>query len=105
MADGRSDPSEGPSTLPSVRTSSLRNVARNAMRPHYLPVMIRKVTSRLRPSHRDEALRWAQSQAESVDDFARAIDAALWAEAEQWAAEFWVTARQRLDQGAVPLRG
>lgn len=88
-----------------MRTTTLRNVARNAMRPHYLPVMVRKVAARLRPSHRDEALRWAESQAESVADFAMAIDADLWTEAEQWAAEFWVTARQRLDQRAVPLRG
>ena len=38
-AEGR----ERPSTLPPVRTSTLRNVARNALRPHYLPVMGRKL--------------------------------------------------------------
>jgi predicted O-methyltransferase YrrM len=100
-AEGR----ERPSTLPAVRTSTLRNVARNALRPHYLPVMARKVVGRLRPSHRDAALRWAETQAESLTGFGNEIDAARWAEASAWADDFRVTARQRLDAAAVPLAG
>ncbi|MGZ4678242.1 MAG: class I SAM-dependent methyltransferase [Acidimicrobiia bacterium] len=88
-----------------MRTSTLRNVARNALRPHYLPVMARKVAARLRPSHRDAALRWADSHAESVAEFAIALDPDLWAESEAWADEFRVAARQRLDERAVPLGG
>jgi predicted O-methyltransferase YrrM len=88
-----------------VRTSTLRNVARNALRPHYLPVMMRKVTARLRPSHRDAAVRWAEEHAESMSGFGAGLDAALWAESEAWAADFRVTARARLDAAAVPLAG
>lgn len=88
-----------------MRTSTLRNVARNALRPHYLPVMARKVASRLRPSHRDAAIAWAASRAESLNDFAAALDPELWAESEAWGAEFRVEARRRLDQSAVPLAG
>jgi predicted O-methyltransferase YrrM len=88
-----------------VRTSTLRNVARNAMRPHYLPVMARKVVARLRPSSRDAAIEWAQSRVESIADFATGLDAQLWAESEAWAAAFRVTARRRLDERAVPIAG
>jgi predicted O-methyltransferase YrrM len=88
-----------------VRTSTLRNVARNALRPHYLSVMARKVAARLRPSHRDEALRWAGGQAEDLAAFAASLDPQLWAESEAWAAEFRVIARARLDEQAVPLGG
>ncbi len=88
-----------------MRTSTLRNVARNALRPHYLPVMARKVAARLRPSHRDEAIEWADARAESLADFAAALDPELWAEAEAWGAEFRVVARTRLDNAAVPLAG
>jgi predicted O-methyltransferase YrrM len=100
-AEGR----EQPSTLPAVRTSNLRNVARNALRPHYLPVMARKMVSRLRPTHRDDAVRWAEGRAESLTGFGNEIDAELWAEASAWADDFRVTARRRLDQAAIPLPG
>src|SRR4029453_10117818 len=96
---------EAPSTLPAVRTSTLRNVARNALRPHYLPVMARKALSRLRPSHRDAAIRWAETQAESLTGVGNEIDAALWAESPAWADDFKVAARRKLDNAAVPLAG
>lgn len=88
-----------------MRTSTLRNVARNALRPHYLSVMARKVSARLRPTHRDDAVRWADSRVESLPDFAAGLDAELWAEAEAWGTEFRVTARARLDEAAIPLAG
>jgi predicted O-methyltransferase YrrM len=85
--------------------STLRNIARNALRPHYLPVMARKVASRLRPSHHDEAVRWAAEQAEDLDAFGRALDAAQWEASAAWADEFRRVARARLDAMAVPLGG
>jgi predicted O-methyltransferase YrrM len=88
-----------------VTSSTLRNIARNALRPHYLPVMMRKVAARLRPSHHDEAVQWAAATAESLTDFGTSLDADLWAESEVWAAEFRASARARLDALAVPLGG
>ncbi len=67
--------------------------------------MARKVAARLRPSHREAAIRWADGQAESVAEFAAALDPVLWAESEVWAAEFRTIARARLDEQAVPLTG
>jgi hypothetical protein len=64
----------GLDTLGPVDAGTLRNVARNALRPSYLPVMARKVAARLRPAHRDEALRWAAEAAEPVAGFATAPD-------------------------------
>lgn len=67
--------------------------------------MARKVAARLRPSHRDAAIRWADSRAESLPDFATGLDVELWAESEAWAGEFRIAARARLDDRAVPLGG
>ncbi len=88
-----------------MSSSTLRNIARNALRPHYLPVMARKVAARLRPSHHDAAVQWASENAESLTDFGQRLDPELWAESEAWAAEFRVAARARLDAMAVPLGG
>jgi predicted O-methyltransferase YrrM len=88
-----------------MRASTLRNIARNALRPHYLPVMARKAAARLRPSHHDEAVRWAAGRAEDVDAFGRSLDPDLWAEAEAWAARFRTEGRARLDALGVPLGG
>jgi predicted O-methyltransferase YrrM len=85
--------------------STLRNVARNALRPSYLPVMVGKVRARLRPGSRDEALAWAAARAESVDTFAASLDAALWAEAGEWADAFEPGARETLASIGVPLGG
>jgi predicted O-methyltransferase YrrM len=67
--------------------------------------MARKAMSRLRPSHRDAAVRWAESRAESLTGFGNEIDAALWAESSAWADDFKVQARRKLDSMAVPLAG
>ena len=88
-----------------MQASTARNVARNALRPHYLPVMGRKLVERIRPSHRAEALRWAETQAEPIGAFAEALDADLWAECGEWAAEFRESSRTKLDRLCVPLRG
>jgi predicted O-methyltransferase YrrM len=88
-----------------VSGSTVRNVARNALRPHYLPVMGRKLVERFRPSHRDDAVRWADGRAESIATFAESLDADLWAESGAWAAEFREQAIVKLEAKSVPLRG
>jgi predicted O-methyltransferase YrrM len=88
-----------------VQASTARNVARNALRPHYLPVMGRKLIERFRPSHRDDALRWADERSESIVAFAEALDADLWAESGAWADEFREAAKTELERMDVPLRG
>lgn len=84
---------------------ALLNVARNALRPHYLPVMARKALVRTQPPHREEALAWATEHAEPVEAFAIALDAALWEEAARWTEAFEVRARVELDRLAIPFGG
>jgi predicted O-methyltransferase YrrM len=85
--------------------STLRNIARNALRPHYLPVMARKVAARLRPSHREEAALWAAEHAEDLDAFGCALDPAQWEASTAWAERFRAEARARLDALPVSLGG
>jgi predicted O-methyltransferase YrrM len=87
------------------RAEALRNIARNATRPNYFPVMARKVAARLHPSHRDAAVRWAASVAEDLPRFATGLDSDLWAEAEEWGREFRSRARARLEALGVELGG
>lgn len=71
-----------------VPMPTLSNVARNAMRAKYFPVMTHKVYERLRyraGQERDEATDWAASAAVSLDAWATAIDAELWRETTTWA--------------------
>ena len=88
-----------------ARRSIFVNLARNALRPAYLPVMLRKIKARVRPPNRDEALAWAAEHAESVDSFGESLDLALWAEANQWADEFEPHAQAILATIGVPLGG
>ena len=68
----------GPGSLAAVaRRSTFVNLARNALRPSYLPVMLRKIKARLRPPNRDEALAWASEHAESVEIFGESLDGSL----------------------------
>jgi predicted O-methyltransferase YrrM len=57
---------------------------RNAARPGFLPVMARKVMVRIRErawrAH-PEAVDWAAAHTESVDEYGRSVDPALWDEA------------------------
>jgi predicted O-methyltransferase YrrM len=85
--------------------STLRNIARNALRPHYLPVMARKVAARFRPTHHHEAVRWATEHAEDLAEFGRSVDAEQWAASSAWAEAFRQEARTRLDALDVPLGG
>ena len=96
----------GPGSLAAVaRRSTFLNLARNALRPSYLPVMLRKIKARLRPPNKDEALAWASEHAESVEIFGESLNPALWAESNHWADEFEPQAQSILSTIGVPLGG
>ena len=94
-----------PSRLRVVQSSALRNIARNTLRPGFLPVMLRKTRARLRREHRDEAAVWCHDHAESAEAFANSLDPGLWAEAGAWAEEFEPRAREALAGLGVRLGG
>ena len=62
--------------------STLANVAKNALKPDYLPEMSRKVLERIRYGTRQAASgqQWASERGQDLDAWARAIDAELWKE-------------------------
>lgn len=65
---------------------SIRNIARNARRPGYLPVMARKAWRRVREP-RGEALRarvWAEQHAVDAAEYGRRLDPGAWAEAKEF---------------------
>jgi predicted O-methyltransferase YrrM len=68
-------------------TFRVRNLARNALRPGYLPVMTSKVLSKFtdRPhaARERDATAWAGARARRADDIARAVDPELWGEAQE----------------------
>ncbi|HZJ26338.1 MAG TPA: class I SAM-dependent methyltransferase [Acidimicrobiia bacterium] len=84
---------------------SLRAMTRNALRPHYLPVMARKVMARLRPSHREDAIAWAAARALPAATIARTLDPELWDETTEWAERFRAYARGTLATLGVTLGG
>src|SRR5690606_30419760 len=87
---------------------TLRNLARNSLRPSYLPVMVEKLGRRLWGSRRGEARlarAWAEERAERWGDFAREQNEALWREAESWARGAEVEARKTLADLNVALGG
>jgi predicted O-methyltransferase YrrM len=77
------------------------NSARNALRPGYAQVMVRKLFGRLSPKERsgDEACAWARSVRISAGEVCRAIDEQLWQEA----LEFQATAKTRADAVSAEL--
>jgi predicted O-methyltransferase YrrM len=54
------------------------NITRNAFRPTYLPVMLRKVSRRAERNTRAAATKWAKAQAIGIDEYAVAVDEELW---------------------------
>src|SRR5687768_11140950 len=70
--------------------STIRNVARNALRPGYLGVMTRKLGTRFadrrHAARAPEAIEWAAASARDAGDLARAIDPRLWEEALRFGA-------------------
>ena len=65
---------------------ALRNVARNMLRPGYLPEMCRKVVTRLRERNANKervaATAWCRVQEIDGEAWAKTLDSQLWAEAE-----------------------
>ncbi|MEU9830627.1 class I SAM-dependent methyltransferase [Streptosporangium sp. NPDC048047] len=75
------------------------SIARNALRPSYLPVMAHKAWIRARYGHdreRKAATAWAARHAEDVESWVRGIDPLLWREAEDFSAWLAESARWRL---------
>jgi len=88
-----------------VDRTTLRNIARNAVRPGYLPVMTRKAAARLRPAHQKAAVAWAAEHAEPVAVFAERLNADLWAESRSWAEKFRAEAERRIPESSRPVLG
>ena len=74
-----------------VELSSLKNVARNALKPQLLPGMVRKVWLRFKEPSDDGAMKaWRdQLQKDVIDagDWAQSLNSALWTEALAFDAE------------------
>jgi predicted O-methyltransferase YrrM len=83
-----------------VPVMTLTNIARNAVRPSYLPEMVRKVYERARYGTREaEAGRaWAAAHESDLDAWARARDGALWDEALTFANQMMVDVKPRMDE-------
>jgi predicted O-methyltransferase YrrM len=85
------------------------NVLRNALRPSYLPVMVRKlgrrVVERRLQSESNRVREWCRDRAESADEFAEAIAPELWAEAREYAQAFRQRASARLARIGQRLGG
>lgn len=77
----------------------LENIARNAWRPHYLPVMARKAWLRVREGNRESsrAREWALSHRADLGEHMRAVDRDLWDEAEEFNRRATKASRDLLD--------
>lgn len=84
---------------------SIAALVRNALRPHYLPVMTRKAVARLHPNHRDDAIAWAAPRAVGAATIGQALDPELWDETTRWAEQFRAYARGTLATLGVTLGG
>lgn len=58
--------------------SRLGNIAANAFRPGFLGTMVKKLVRRAEPDTRAAATAWARERAESIDEWCRSVDDALW---------------------------
>lgn len=86
----------------------LRNILVNAAKPGYLPVMIDKLRARLidrGSAPRAACLAWCAEQAGDAAAWAKSIDAALWAEAEEFGTDHRVYAELRLREIGLDLGG
>ncbi|MEO3812784.1 class I SAM-dependent methyltransferase [Sphaerisporangium sp. B11E5] len=83
---------------------TLFTVARNAMRPAYLPTMAHKVYLRLRHGHdreRKAAEGWAGAHAQDMDAWGRRADPALWEESVAFARTLETSARPTVERVAA----
>ncbi|RMG98790.1 MAG: hypothetical protein D6705_04785, partial [Deltaproteobacteria bacterium] len=88
---------------------SLRHVLRNALRPGYLPVMADKVIVRLRDRpHRaraPQARKAYRAMARQAAAWAEELDADLWAEAREVAAEVAARGAEAVARLGLPMGG
>ncbi|KAA9377529.1 class I SAM-dependent methyltransferase [Microbispora cellulosiformans] len=80
---------------------NVRVVVRNAARPSYLPVMLRKAWVRLGHGHdreRDAARRWAAWHARDLDAWGSAVDPVVWREGRAFARAHADAVRPRLER-------
>src|SRR4051812_44840059 len=91
---------EPPRRLERGVTGMLKSVARNAMRPSYLPGMTRKIWERVLSGSDEsrEAHQWASAVAVDMAEWARRIDADTWTEAERFAEEMAASALPRVEE-------
>ncbi|MGE3856188.1 MAG: class I SAM-dependent methyltransferase [Dehalococcoidia bacterium] len=82
-----------------------KNVARNALRPAFLPVMLRKVLKRTERDTSAAATAWARERARPIDAYCAAADPALWAETTARCEEMRAEVRAKLDALGIDLGG
>ena len=89
--------------------SALRNVARNMLRPGYLPEMCRKVATRLRERNAEQqrqlAIVWCKSHESDGEAWARDLNSAFWAEAMALREEQELLRKTHVDALGFPLAG
>ncbi len=78
------------------------SVGRNVLRRGYAKEMIHKLglraRSKARGERREESVAWARSRAESLDEFARSLDAELWETSQRFGADLQAHAERRLSE-------
>lgn len=84
---------------------SIRNVALNALRPGYFPVMVGKLAKRLESDTGPEATAWARERAQPVEAYCRSIDGALWDEVRSSAQRMGHEASVQLQRMNLELGG
>jgi predicted O-methyltransferase YrrM len=88
---------------------TLRNVLRNAMHPGYVGEMLHKLklrlTDRAAAAEARASSQWCAKVAEEAAPWAKAIDPALWQEAEAFGAEHALHSRTVLERIGMPLAG
>jgi Methyltransferase domain len=87
----------------------MRNVARNMLRPGFLPEMCRKVVTRLKERNATlegiAATAWCKQHESDGEAWAKSLDPKLWAECEIMRAEQEDICKTRVDSLGFPLAG
>ncbi len=87
----------------------MRNVARNMLRPGYLPEMCRKVATRLKERNAVRegaaASAWCRENPTDGEAWAESLDAKLWDEAKAMRDEQELLCKSRVDSLGFPLAG
>ena len=93
----------------SVQGATLKNLAANALRSGYLPVMVEKAWARLTERNRrgeaKDSKRWCADQAEPLADFALSLNAQAWPHAVKFDEALRRDASAKLQAIGVDLGG